>query len=217
MKTENECRTFWDKTWSKFLKHQGMIAPSGKLVQLMIPYLERKGFVLDIGCGEGRNTIYLTRIGYRTVGLDLSTKGIKVLSNNLFEEELKASPLVGDARQLPFSAGAFSGVLAHNLFDHLDKAGFTMTMEEVFRVLAPNGVLLMTLDPLPDNIPENQTVLKDDGSRVFISGPRKGLLLRPFNKDDLKDIQAHGWEILKDELSPRKSKILLLRKKPQSS
>lgn len=217
MKTENSTIQFWDKTWARFLKHQGMIAPSGKLIQLLLPHVERNGTVLDLGCGEGRNTIYLSRVGFRAVGLDLSFKGIKVLRNNLFEEEVKALALAGDARQLPFKAGSFSGILAHNLFDHLDKEGFTSGMSEVFRILKKNGVLLMTLDTFPDDGPSKQFMIRDDGAKIFVSGPRKGLLIRSYHEEELRKLPEQGWEILKEELSPRKSKIILLRKISHSS
>ena len=217
MKTENSTLQFWDKTWGRFLKHQGMIAPSGKLIQLLLPYVERGGTVLDLGCGEGRNTIYLSRIGFRAVGLDLSFKGIKVLNNNLFEEEVKALTLAGDARKLPFKDGCFSGILAHNLFDHLDKEGFVSGMAEVYRILKKNGIILMTLDTFPDDVPSKQLLIRDDGAKIFISGPRKGLLIRSYHEDELQKLSEQGWEILKEELSPRKSKIILLRKISHSS
>jgi len=214
MNTENEVatRSFWNKTWGRFLRHHGMIAPSGKLIQLLIPFVERGSAVLDLGCGEGRNTIYLTRIGYRATGLDLSFKGVKVLANNLFEEELKAQCLVGDARELPFSSGMFAGVLAHNLFDYLDREGHQKAMAEAFRVLAPKGVLLMTMDAIPEGLTSKQVVIKDDGSCVFLTGPQKGMLMRPYQEGELHEAFNHGWEVLKEELSPRKSKIVLLRK-----
>lgn len=213
---ESTSRKYWDKTWSRFLKHQGMIAPSGKLIQLMLSSINRGDSILDLGCGEGRNTIYLSRIGFRAYGLDLSPKGVKVLSNNLFEEEVKAYGLAGDARATPFRSASFSGILAHNLFDHLDENGFEAAFKECFRLLNPRGVLLMTVDALPANLNEKLVVTKDDGSMVFIAGPHKGMLIRTFNETQFQQITANGWNTLKEELSPRKSRILLLQKKDHS-
>ncbi|MBF0502482.1 MAG: class I SAM-dependent methyltransferase [Candidatus Riflebacteria bacterium] len=214
--TETLTRTYWDRLWSRFLRHQGMIAPSGKLVQLLLPHVSRGGLVLDVGCGEGRNTIYPGRIGFRAVGLDLSRKAVKLLSNNLFEEEVRGAAILGDARRLPFSSASFHGVLAHNLFDHLDGNGFTDSMEEVWRILRPEGVLLMTLDPLPEGISEKETVRRDDGVCVFVSGSRKGMLIREVPENEIVDLANRGWNQLKDERTPRGSRILLLKKRGQS-
>jgi len=211
-KSEISSRSYWDKTWARFLKHHGMIAPSAKLIQHMIPYVQRNGSILDLGCGEGRNTIYLSRIGYLGVGLDLSPKAVKVLANNLFEEEVKALCVVGDARNLPFRAEKFDGVLAHHIFDHLDENGFDQAIKNTFRILKKNGILLMTLDNFPKGMTDKNVSVLDDGAMVFVSGPYKGMLVRPYNERELRSLNEKGWKIIKDELTPRRSKIMLLQK-----
>lgn len=210
---ELHSRQYWEKLWGRFLRHQAMIAPSGKLVQLLLPHVERGAPVLDLGCGEGRNTLYLGRIGYRAVGLDLSRKAVRLLANNLFTEEVRGSAIVGDARELPFPDEAFGGILAHNLFDHLDPEGLALAMAEARRVIGDGGVLLMTLDPLPEGVSSKEMVVRDDGVRVFVSGPRKGMLFRKMAADELQRWQAQGWSVLKDELTPGKSRLILLKKR----
>lgn len=37
--------------------------------------------VLDIGCGEGRNSIYLEQLGYKVVGVDISQSAINLANN----------------------------------------------------------------------------------------------------------------------------------------
>jgi len=215
--TELQTRQYWDKLWGRFLRHQGMIAPSGKLVQLLLPVVPRGRLVLDLGCGEGRNTLYLGRIGYRAIGLDLSAKAIRLLKNNLFEEEVKGWGLIGDARQIPFPDGSFDGILAHNLFDHLDQAGFGTALAESLRILKPEGHLLMTLDPPPEGLSSRVAVTRDDGTIVFVSGPRKGMIFRSWSEAELQPCLERGWQKVKDELTPRKGRILLLKKLSQDS
>lgn len=210
---ELHSRQYWEKLWGRFLRHRAMIAPSGKLVQLLLPHVERGAPVLDLGCGEGRNTMYLGRIGYRAIGLDLSRKAVRLLANNLFAEEVRGAAIVGDARSLPFPDNAFGGVLAHNLFDHLDPDGWVSAMAETRRVVVDGGVLLMTLDPIPEGITSKEAVVRDDGVRVFVSGPRKGMVMREVAPDELQRWQAQGWILLKDELTPRKSRLILLKKR----
>jgi SAM-dependent methyltransferase len=94
---ENQARSYWDKTWNRFLKFHGMIAPSAKLVQHLFAYVQRNGIILDLGCGEGRNSLYLSQVGYNIVGIDLSCKAARVMRNNFFEEELKGLVIAGDA------------------------------------------------------------------------------------------------------------------------
>ena len=214
---ETQAKSYWDKTWSKFLKYQGMIAPSGKLIQHLIGHVERGSQILDLGCGEGRNTIYLARVGFRTVGLDLSPKGVQVLANNLFEEEVRASAMVGDARRLPFSTGIFDAILAHNLFDHVSADCAREGLRECYRILKAGGYLLMTWDSLPQHLDRRHTVVCDDGSHAYISGSHKGMLLRPWSEEELAATLDQGWAVVKDEMTPRSSKVLLWRKKNHQS
>ena len=71
---ESQARTYWDKTWNRFLKYHGMIAPSAKLVQHLFSHVPRHGVVLDLGCGEGRNSLYLSQVGYNIIGSTFHSK-----------------------------------------------------------------------------------------------------------------------------------------------
>jgi ubiquinone/menaquinone biosynthesis C-methylase UbiE len=210
---ESGARAYWNKTWNKFLKFQGMIAPSSKLVQHLCNVVPRNGFIIDLGCGEGRNSLYLQQVGYKILGVDLSEKAIRVMKNNFFEEDLRGLPIVCDARQLAIKSESVDGILAHHIFDHLDYKGFQLAIKESLRVLKVGGALLMTLDNFSSSALEKGAVLKDDGAIVFTEGPRKGMLVRPFKEEELNKLSISGWKVLKNELTPQKSKILLLEKK----
>ncbi|HOY69139.1 MAG TPA: methyltransferase domain-containing protein [Candidatus Ozemobacteraceae bacterium] len=216
MRTETELlsRSFWDKTWSRFLRHQGMIAPSAKLIQHMVQLVPRHGLVLDLGCGEGRNTIYLARIGFRSIGLDLSKKAVKVVANNLFEEEVKGTCLVGDARQLPFGNAVLDGILAHHLFDHLDREGLYTAFAECYRVLKPGAPLLMTCDTFASVRGDRHLTTREDGTMLFTGGPQKGLQIRLLVDTDYRHLTDHGWEELKNDTTPGGSRIAMFRRRP---
>ncbi len=207
-------RNYWEKTWNRFLKYHGMIAPSAKLVQHLFNHVPRNGNILDLGCGEGRNSLYLSQVGFNIVGIDLSFKAARVMKNNFFEEELKGLVITGDARHLPFLSDSIDGILSHHLFDHLDATGFMHALDEAFRVLKPEGVMLMTVDSFDEYEGDRNAVTRDDGSIVFVKGPYKGMLVRPYREDELALLPEKGWKILKDEITPRRSKILLLQKSP---
>jgi len=209
---EAQARNYWEKTWNRFLKYHGMIAPSAKLVQHLFNHVPRNGTILDLGCGEGRNSLYLSQVGYNIVGIDLSFKAARVMKNNFFEEELKGLVITGDARNLPFLNDSIDGILAHHLFDHLDANGFVHALDEAFRVLKPEGVMLMTVDSFGELAGDNNAVTRDDGSIVFVKGGYKGMLARPYREEELSLLPEKGWSILKDEMTPRRSKILLLQK-----
>lgn len=214
--TESQARNYWNKTWSKFLKYQGMIAPSSKLVQHLISNVDRKGTILDLGCGEGRNSLYLSQVGYSIVGLDLSMQAIKVMKNNFFEEELKGTAVRADARFLPLKNESINGILAHHLFDHLDFQGCKMAINEAYRILSPDGVMLMTVSCLSQVNTDNDAEKKTDGSFVYLKGSKKGMLVRPFIKSEIDNLPSQGWKILKNETTRKGNRIILLKKNSQT-
>ena len=52
--------------------------------------------VLDIGCGQGRDAIFIAKLGHRVTGVDLSPHGIADLEKRAQEEKLPIKGIVAD-------------------------------------------------------------------------------------------------------------------------
>lgn len=57
---------------------------------------------LDLGCGEGRNALYLASIGFVTTAVDISESGIDKLNTVADEQNLKIDALVCNMRDYGF-------------------------------------------------------------------------------------------------------------------
>lgn len=55
-----------------------------------------KGKLIDVGCGQGRDSIALARLGYDVTGIDNSKLGIDQMTKKSDKENLKLTGLVGD-------------------------------------------------------------------------------------------------------------------------
>ncbi|MEQ8517426.1 MAG: methyltransferase domain-containing protein [Cytophagales bacterium] len=55
-----------------------------------------KGKVIDLGCGQGRNAIALTRLGFNVLGIDISKTGIGQMMKIAESEKLALTGQVGD-------------------------------------------------------------------------------------------------------------------------
>ncbi len=109
-----------------------------KFVTLVMAGGEKATEILDIGCGCGKDTFYLSqREGIIPVGLDYSSA--------MLSEARKNFPGVcfiqGDMRNLGFSGGYFRGVWANGCVYHVPKKELTRVLLEVRHVLKPSGVL----------------------------------------------------------------------------
>ena len=132
------------------------------------------GLVLELGCGTGRITVPLARVGVRLIGIDRSTpmlnrarRRLARLANSPTHKFTSSVDLVrGDIRMLPFAPRAFSSVIAPYgiLQSLLADRDLTTTLDAVARVLAPGGTF--GLDLVPD-VPN----WREYSNRVQLRGP----------------------------------------------
>jgi len=102
----------------------------------LIPPAARPGAVLvDAGCGGGLLAPYVSKLGYRHVGVDLGLAGLSTASSH------GVSPVNGDVTALPLATGVADVVAAGEILEHVtDLPG---TVAELCRVLAPGGLLVI--------------------------------------------------------------------------
>jgi len=111
------------------------------------PLLLRSGRrrVLDVGCGGGRHTIYLARLGLRVTAGDQSALALEETRRWLQREQLRASLTQLDMVALPFAPETFDAVLSVNVLHHAQPGEARRAVEEVWRVLRPGGLFLAVL------------------------------------------------------------------------
>jgi ubiquinone/menaquinone biosynthesis C-methylase UbiE len=97
----------------------------------------KKGLFLDLGCGTANYTIFLNKLGQKTVGLDGSIKMIKIAI-----KKLPHIPFISaEAGALPFKDSSFDSVLSITLFEFLDSP--KKTLREIYRILKPKGEVII--------------------------------------------------------------------------
>jgi len=136
----------------------------GKIWDALLPYIPQGARVLDVGCGNGRLSEFLSGKNVRYTGLDGSAKLIGIARNrysSLSSPSAIGDPdndrgsriksgmtdvqfLVSDMRSLPFEDDAFDAVCCLAAFHHLpSESTRRRALSEMFRVTKPGGVLLM--------------------------------------------------------------------------
>lgn len=101
--------------------------------------------ILDAGCGHGRNLHYLLRAGFDVHAVDRDAErvaAVRRMGASLAPEWDASHALTADLGQLPFPDGRFDVVLASAVL-HFSSgpAQFAATLDELWRVLAPDGLL----------------------------------------------------------------------------
>ncbi|MDF9750702.1 class I SAM-dependent methyltransferase [Arthrobacter sp. ES3-54] len=97
--------------------------------------------VIDVGCGAGRMTSYLSRAGLNVSGVDLSPEMVRV-AQRLHPELLFE---VGELTELPVADAAADGVLAWYSIIHSPPTALPAIAREFWRALRPGGSALVAL------------------------------------------------------------------------
>lgn len=95
--------------------------------------------VLDYGCGNGVHTAFLAQHAREVVGIDLSEVSLIVAKQTHHKLAYKVSFQAMDCENLGFPDNSFEAVFDGGTFSSLD---FQKAMEEITRILVPNGVLV---------------------------------------------------------------------------
>ncbi len=92
--------------------------------------------MIDLGCGDGRDTSYLKNKGMDVVGIDLSISMIQ-LARRKYPD---CSFIHGDMRDTVFPDDTFHGAWASASIINLPKSELSSLESEVFRILDRNGI-----------------------------------------------------------------------------
>ena len=76
----------------------GLGEPTKEFVRFFDEYDQIRAKVLDVGCGQGRDALFIARLGHSVTAVDLSPSGISDLQNDATVEGLAIQTVVTDIR-----------------------------------------------------------------------------------------------------------------------
>jgi SAM-dependent methyltransferase len=118
-------------------QHRDRLAGDLRLVER---FVAAGAAVLECGAVPLLTTAALAKLGYAVRAVDLAPERFASVIERLGLDVRRCDI---EREALPFEAGAFSAVLFHEIFEHL-RIDPIHTLREVHRVLAPDGILLLS-------------------------------------------------------------------------
>jgi 2-polyprenyl-6-hydroxyphenyl methylase/3-demethylubiquinone-9 3-methyltransferase len=91
--------------------------------------------ILDLGCGGGFLSNFLSKKGYKVTGLDSAEDALKVARK--FDQTKNVNYIQGSAYNLPFEEKSFDVVCAMDFLEHVESP--EEIIAEISRVLKPGG------------------------------------------------------------------------------
>ncbi len=122
--------------WARSPDHDAFWAYREALVDFIGP---GRGEALDIGCGEGRVSRELRKLGYHVTASD----AVAPMVDAAREADSADAYVVASAAKLPFADASFDLAMAYNVL--MDVEDVPAAVAEARRVLKPAGELLISL------------------------------------------------------------------------
>lgn len=201
---------FWDEHWREYLSSDPKrmrLSSKGYLLNVVRSRLSKGAFIVEGGCGTGKNVVALARMGYRVIGIDFAPRTVQFLRRNFPSYWW----VQGDVRSLAFSDGTADGYLSIGVVEHLQE-GPDAVLREIARVVKPGGMLFLTV-PSRNVIRDLKVVLGFYPGRGEQDAAKERFYQYYFSRKEMKALlQTHGFQVeravwqsslklLKDEIS----------------
>ncbi len=122
------CSCFWGTSPGRFVKKLGEFVSSPDGMR-----------VLDAGCGEGKNAIFLSNMGAEVVAVDISPHAINN-AHKLWKNHDEVSWIVDDVRRFAVEHLDFDIIIAYGLFHCFKNAReIEDTVQRLKQATKPNG------------------------------------------------------------------------------
>jgi SAM-dependent methyltransferase len=105
---------------------------------------------LDLGCGEGRYSLYLARNGCRVTAIDRSEAGMQKLKTTVDKQHLDINPTNMDIDAFDFAGNSMDIVVAATILDHLTDALRARVVDGIRTALKPGGILYANVFTVDD-------------------------------------------------------------------
>jgi len=135
---------FWDHSYvsGDYREHWEYAFPSQELVAIVAAQTER-GAALDVGCGAGREAVFLAQCGFDTIGVDISPKAIEIATERATDAGVKADFRVGSFFELPVDDQSIDFVNDRGALHLVPESERPNFAAEIFRVLKPGGKMFL--------------------------------------------------------------------------
>ncbi|TCZ68560.1 class I SAM-dependent methyltransferase [Paenibacillus albiflavus] len=121
-----------------------LLYPSQELVAFIATMtFPKKKVALDVGCGAGREAIFLAQQGWDVIGVDISTEALRIAAERAKEVGVEVDWRQGDILSLPVENKFIDFVNDRGCFHSIIEENRDQYVNEIAQILKPGGMMLL--------------------------------------------------------------------------
>lgn len=144
-------KNYWEKLHQIYSKKDWLNNPT-IFANFAIKYLPKRGKILDLGAGQGQDSRFFARLGYRVTSTDISSLGLQLSQKKAKEEGLNIEFEELDiSNKLPYENNSFDIVYSHLALHYFSDEKTRSIFAEINRVLKPGGLIASIFNSVDDS------------------------------------------------------------------
>ena len=203
---------FWDTAWSrvtKIHKDPPKLPYIHEVARKFKKYQVKK--VLDLACGSGWLSVFLSKYNFDVTGLDISDAAIKLANQWKEEDKIEnVSFIKGDIFEMPFPEKSFDAIVFNSSLEHFRLDQAKSIFKKLSSALNDKGFFFGCFDQVGTG--KGDYFELEDHTHVYTDEMRKGMMLRNFSDDELKSLLS-DFDILSFDKNTYGSRLVWARKK----
>lgn len=183
-------KPFWEKEYLN--KEKSTFGNPSKEVEEIVPFLEKGAKILDVGCGDGRHSLYLAELGFYVDAFDISKNAIEKIDYLKRFNNLKINTYICDVLEFEFKY-KYDLIIIHGVLQFIERE----KQPEIIRLLKnwtnTGGYHIAALftddEPVPDDLKEVMVGVFKNGE---IKEYYKDWKIKMFESKKFKDEHENG-------------------------
>jgi SAM-dependent methyltransferase len=180
---------YYQKKYKSYHEKTFRIDPS----DFLAPFAERLtagAIVLDVGCGSGRDLLWMNKKGFDVIGFDSSPGFVKLAMENVGCEVIE-----GNFETYAFSAISADAIMLIGAMVHIPYERFSDVFRNIISSLSDFGIILITLKEGTGTITDTEGrtfyLWQDEKARAIFES--HGFKICDFSKSDSKTGSGEIW------------------------
>jgi SAM-dependent methyltransferase len=180
---------YYQKNYKAYHEKTFSIDPTSFLAPLA-QRLPREAFILDVGCGSGRDLLWMKKRGFDVIGFERSP-GLAELAR----ENADCEVIEGDFETYDFSSIFVDGVMLVGALVHVPHERFSEVFKNITSAIPDNGSVLITLKEGSGDMtdPDGRTFYLWEDSKAREIFDTLGFKVRDFSSSVSKTGSGDLW------------------------